>query len=117
MIAAERKLLDSNKSAASEAEASGAEASGTEASGAEATWAETTGAEATGAEATVAEAPGAEAASKVIDEVIVAKAAAGEDEHTDGEPFLLEFVNLKSIGTSGLLESLESEPQRLQSLE
>ena len=93
----ERKLLESNKSKASEAEA---------------TWSEATWAEATWAEATWAE-----AASKVSDEVIVAKAAAGEDEHTDGEPFLLEFVNLKSIGTSGLLQSLESEPQRLQSLE
>ena len=71
------------------------------------------GAEATGAEVTGAEATVAEAASKVSDEVIVAKAAAGED----GDPFLLEFVNLKSIGTSGLLQSLESEPQRLQSLE
>ena len=59
-----------------------------------------------------------EAASKVSDEVIVAKAAAGEDEHADAaDPFLLELCNLKFIGTSELLESLESEPQRLQSLE
>ena len=69
-------------------------------------------------EAIGAEATGAEAASKVIDEVIVAKAAAGEDENADAaDPFLLELGNLKSIGTSELLESLESEPQRLQSLE
>ena len=108
----ERKILDSNKSEASDAEISGAEASGTEASEAGATGAGASGAEVTGTGATVAE-----TASKVSDEVIVAKAAAGEDEHTDGDPFLLEFVNLKSIGTSGLLESLESEPQRLQSLE
>ena len=94
----ERKLLESNKSKASEAEA---------------TWAEATGAEATGTGAT-----GAEAASKVSDEVIVAKAAAGEDEHADvADPFPPELGNLKSIGTSGLLESLESEPQRLQALE
>ena len=66
----------------------------------------------------VVEATGAEAASKVIDEVIVAKAAAGEDEHADdADPFPPELGNLKSIGTSELLESLESEPQRLQSLE
>ena len=98
----ERKLLESNNSAASELDGSGAK---------------TSGAEAIGAEVSGTGATGAEAASKVIDEVIVAKAAAGEDEHTDGEPFFLEFVNLKSIGTSGLLQSLESEPQRLQSLE
>ena len=94
----ERKLLESNKSKASEAEA---------------TWAEATGAEATGTGAT-----GAEAASKVSDEVIVDKAAAGEDEHADdADPFPPEVGNLKSIGTSELLESLESEPQRLQALE
>ena len=79
---------------------------------------EATGVEATGVEATGAEATGAEAASKVIDEVIVAKAAAGEDEHADAaDPFPPELGNLKSSGTSELLESLESEPQRLQSLE
>ena len=79
---------------------------------------EVTGAGATGAEATRAEATGAEAASKVSDEVIAAKAVAGEDEHADAaDSFPPELGNLKSIGTSGLLESLESEPQRLQSLE
>ena len=74
--------------------------------------------EAIGAEATWAEATGAEAASKVSDEVIAAKAVAGEDEHADAaDSFPPELGNLKSIGTSGLLESLESEPQRLQLLE
>ena len=83
----------------------------------EATGAEATGAGATGAEATGAEATGAEAASKVSDEVIVAKAAAGEDEDADdADPFPPELGNLKSIGSSELLESLESEPQRLQPL-
>ena len=69
-------------------------------------------------EVTGAGATGAEAASKVSDEVIAAKAVAGEDEHADAaDSFPPELGNLKSIGTSGLLESLESEPQRLQSLE
>lgn len=99
----ERKLLESNNSEASVAEDTGAGA---------------TGAEATGAEATGTGATGTEAASKVSDEVIVAKAAAGEDEHADdADPFPPDLGNLKSIGTSELLESLESEPQRLQSLE
>ena len=109
----ERKILDSNKSEASDAEISGAEASGKEASEAGATGAGASGAEVTGTGATVAE-----TASKVSDEVLVAKAAAGEDEHADdADPFPSDLGNLKSIGTSELLESLESEPQRLQSLE
>ena len=84
----------------------------------EVTGAGATGAEATRAEATGTGATGAEAASKVSDEVIAAKVVAGEDEHADAaDSFPPELGNLKSIGTSGLLESLESEPQRLQSLE
>ena len=84
----------------------------------EVTGAGATGAEATRTEATGTGATGAEAASKVSDEVIAAKAVAGEDEHADAaDSFPPELGNLKSIGTSGLLESLESEPQRLQSLE
>ena len=90
----------------------------TDSNNSEVTGAGATGAEATRTEATGTGATGAEAASKVSDEVIAAKAVAGEDEHADAaDSFPPELGNLKSIGTSGLLESLESEPQRLQSLE
>ena len=95
-----------------------ADSNNSEVTGAGATGAEATRAEATGTGATGTGATGAEAASKVSDEVIAAKAVAGEDEHADAaDSFPPELGNLKSIGTSGLLESLESEPQRLQSLE